>query len=134
MDLSSLEMKSDTIAMEVLHPVKHTPITLEDGTPMVVHVHGRYSSVYRSVQQAQQNARLKRTARGGKLTITSEEIAADRLDLVARCVASWNILVNGETPAVDRETVKRVFEKLPWLREQVEDAVEDSQGFLTNSD
>ena len=98
MDLNSLEVKKETATIALFHPTENTPLTNDDGTPMSVTVYGKYSRKYREIQQSQQNARLKRAERGGKMKLSASEIVADRLDLIVGCVESWNIQLDGEYP------------------------------------
>jgi hypothetical protein len=131
MDLSSLDKKSDIVDVALMNPRTNTPITNEDGTPMTISVSGKYSKVYREILDSQQNARIKRGQRNNKMTVTVQEIASDRLDLVSACTSSWNITLDGEKPVCDAKTAKVVYERFPFIREQVEDAMEDIQNFLT---
>lgn len=131
-DLSDLEKNSDTVVVELQHPHTFNPIMLDDGkTPMFVEVYGKYSERYKKIQTKQQDSRLKRAQRsGGRAPVSAEELTAERLSLVVACVKSWNIVFKGVTPECVPAEIQIVFEKLPWVRDQVEEAMEDSQRFL----
>lgn len=131
MDLKSLEVKSDTTTIVLYHPVDNVPIKNDDGTEMTVTIHGKYSAKYREIQQSQQNARLKRAERGGKMKLTAAELLADRMDLTVGCVDSWTIQLDGSTPECSPSNVRSVFERFPWMREQIEAEMEDTQAFLS---
>jgi len=131
MDLISLEVKSDTTTIVLYHPVDNVPIKNDDDTEMTVTIHGKYSAKYREIQQSQQNARLKRAERGGKMKLTAAELLADRLDLTVGCVDSWTIQLNGTTPDCTPEAIRTIFTRFPWMREQIEAEMEDTQAFLT---
>lgn len=131
MDLNSLEVKSDTTVVRLYHPSKNVPLQNDDGSDMTITIHGKYSKRYREIQQEQQNARLKRAERGGKMKLTAEEILADRLDLTVGCVDSWNIQLDGAVPEVNPNTVRSIFQRFPWMREQIEVEMEDTQAFLS---
>jgi hypothetical protein len=131
MDLTQFEKKSDTVVVELHNPVDFTPLVRNDGTPMTVEVYGKFSDKYKQVQNSQQNARLKRAQRsGGKVPVTAQELRAERLNLVVTCVKDWNIVLDGETPPCTPDSVKSVFDRLPWVMDQVEEAMEDTQAFL----
>lgn len=131
MDLNSLEVKSEHATITLFHPTENVALSNDDGTPMTVTVCGKYSRKYREIQQNQQNARLKRAERGGKMKLSAAEIVADRLDLVVGCVESWHIQLDGEYPDCSPALVRSVFERFPWMREQIEVEMEDSQAFLS---
>lgn len=131
MDLTQFEKKSDTVIVELHNPIDFTPLVLDDGTPMTVEVYGKFSDRYKQIQNSQQNARLKRAQRsGGKIPVTAQELRAERLNLVVSCVKSWNIVLDKKTPDCTPDSVKNVFERLPWVMDQVEEAMEDTQAFL----
>lgn len=131
MDLNDLEVKSDTTVVRLYHPITNTPLTNDDGSDMTITIHGKYSKRYRKIQQQQQNARLKRAERGGKMKLTAEEILADRMDLTCGCVDAWNIQLGGSVPELNQESVRNIFERFPWMREQIEIEMEETQAFLS---
>lgn len=131
MDLNKLEVKSDASTVRIYHPTTNIPLKNDDGSDMTITVHGKYSKRYREIQQEQQNARLKRAERGGKMKLTAEEILEDRLDLTCGCVDSWNIQLDGAVPELTKESVRTIFQRFPWMREQIEIEMEDTQAFLT---
>ena len=131
MDLNSLEVKSDTSVVKLYHPIHNTAMLNDDGSEMTITVHGKYSKRYREIQQNQQNARLKRAERGGKMKLTAEEILADRLDLTVGCVDSWNIQLDGSVPECTPANVRSIFQRFPWMRENIEIEMEDTQAFLS---
>jgi hypothetical protein len=132
MDLKSLEVKSETTTITLYHPVDNVPIKNDDGTDMTVTIHGKYSAKYREIQQNQQNARLKRAERGGKMKLTAAELLADRMDLTVGCVDSWSIQLDGSVPDCNTENVRAIFVRFPWMREQIEAEMEDTQAFLSS--
>jgi hypothetical protein len=131
MDLNSLEVKSETTTIHLHHPKTHVLLVNDDGSDMTITVHGKYSKRYRQIQQEQQNARLKRAERGGKMKLTAEEILADRHDLIVGCVESWNIQLDGKVPELSNESVRNIFERFPWMREEIENEMESTDAFLS---
>lgn len=130
MDLNSLEVKNDVATIAIYHPTENTIIKNDDGTDMTISVYGKYSRRYREIQQNQQNARLKRAERSNKLKLTASEIIADRLELTVGCVESWNIQLDGSVPPCTPDNIRSVFERFPWIREQIETEMEETQAFL----
>lgn len=100
----------------------------ETGAPMdgvTVTVVGSYSKRYREAV----DARANRKFRLGKVP-TPAEVRAETLHLYADCVTGWaGFEKNGQPHTCTREHVVEVFEKAPWIYEQVAQAVEDHAGF-----
>ena len=131
MDLMNIGTTKDTTDVTLYNPVNSEILKNEDGSEMTITVHGPYSKKYKSISHAQQNRRLQKAQRtGGKLNLTAEEIEAAGLDLLVKCVDGWNITLGGEQPACTEAKVREVFETLPWVREQVDAALGDTQAFL----
>lgn len=131
MDLGKIVQK-DTVEVE-LHLPNGTPLVNDDGTPMAVVLHGLYSEKYRSVVEKQQGDRIKRSQRmGGKPTIDPKEIRESRTTLLVSCTDSWTITLNGECPKCTEASVRQVYEKYPFIRDQVSDALEEPQAFLAD--
>jgi hypothetical protein len=132
MDLSSFK-KKDFTDVE-LHLPNYVPIVNDDGTPMTITVSGVYSAKYREALDLQQSARLKRVqASGGKMNMTQEELRTDRISFVVSMVTGWNVTLDGEKPDCTARAVRDVFDRLPFIYEQVDRALEDGQSFLETS-
>lgn len=131
MDLLNIGTAKETTDVTLYNPINSEVLRNEDGSEMTITVHGPYSKKYKAISHAQQNRRLQKAQRtGGKLNLTAEEIEASALDLLVKCVEAWNITIGGEQPAATEAKVREVFEKLPWVREQVDAALGDAQAFL----
>lgn len=131
MDLMNIGTTKETTDVVLYNPVNSEILTNEDGSEMTITVCGPYSKKYKSISHAQQNRRLMKAQRtGGKLNLTAEEIEASALDLLVKCIESWNITVGGKQPDCKESKVRELFEQLPWVREQVESALGDTQAFL----
>ena len=131
MDLMNIGTTKETTDVVLYNPVNSEVLRNEDGSEMTITVHGPYSKKYKAISHAQQNRRLQKAQRtGGKLNLTAEEIEASALDLLVKCVEAWNVTIGGEQPAATEAKVREVFEKLPWVREQVDAALGDAQAFL----
>lgn len=131
MDLMNIGTAKDTTDVVLYNPVNSEVLRNEDGSEMTITVHGPYSKKYKAISHAQQNRRLQKAQRtGGKLNLTAEEIEASALDLLVKCVEKWNITIGGEMPEATEAKVREVFEALPWVREQVDAGLGDTQAFL----
>lgn len=134
MDLSNIK-QSDTAVINLHLPdAEETPLINPDKTPMTVEVHGSYSEAYRTAIDNQQDRRIKKASRaGGKATFTAEEMRANRLELVVACVKAWNITIGGVCPPCTPEEVKKVVLEYPFIRVQIELAIETPEHFLETS-
>ena len=131
MDLMNIGKIKETTDVTLYNPINSEILLNEDGSEMVITVHGPYSKKYKSIAHAQQNRRLQKAQRtGGKLNLSAEEIEAAALDLLIKCVDGWNITLGGEQPDCTEAKVREVFTELPWVREQVDSALGDAQAFL----
>ena len=131
MDLMNIGTTKETTDVTLYNPINSEILKNEDGSEMTITVHGPYSKKYKAISHAQQNRRLQKAQRtGGKLNLSAEEIEAAALDLLVKCVDDWNITLGGEQPNCTEAKVREVFETLPWVREQVDAALGDTQAFL----
>lgn len=130
-DILSIGTPKETTEVTIYNPSTSEILMNADGTEMTVTVYGPYSKRYKQVAHAQQNRRLQRAQRtGGRVNLTAEEIEASALDLLVKCVSDWNITVGGEKPECTEAKVREIFEAVPWLKEQVDSGMMDSQAFL----
>jgi tRNA A37 methylthiotransferase MiaB len=132
MDLSNLIPKSDTIVVELKHPVTQEVLTKDDGKPQTITTYAPHSAQYKAVIHAQTNKRLQKAAKGKKMTFTSEEIEDSATNMLVDTTKDWDIQLEGKTPKFTPEAVRDVYDKLPWVKIQVLEAQEDLTSFLTN--
>jgi len=131
MGLNDIGVVKDTTDVELVHPKTGEILTNDDGTPMVVTVHGPYSSHYKAITHAQQNRRLAKAQRlGGKMTLTAEELEASSLDLLVKCTAGWKVTLEKGVEKFSEEKVREVYVKMPWVRDQIEAVFGDTRAFL----
>jgi hypothetical protein len=98
--------------------------------PVTITVVGTYSTVYRSALNRQRDRLVK--MRRAKLT--GDMVEEQQLDLMAACVLGWDGFFVGERPVpFTRENVKQVLATVPWIREQVDEAMSDHEGFTKGS-
>lgn len=131
MDLMNIGTTKETTDVTLYNPINSELLVNEDKSEMTITIHGPYSKKYKTISHAQQNRRLMKAQRtGGKLNLTAEELESSALDLLVKCVDGWSITLGGEKPECKESKVREVFETLPWVREQVDAALGDTQAFL----
>lgn len=98
--------------------------------PVTVRVAGTYSSLYRRTMDLQRDRMLKQR----RATLTSEQLARQTLELTASCILDWDGFTNGEAPFhCTSENKIMLLQRAPWIREQIEEAQNDHQGFFRNN-
>jgi len=119
-----------TLKIDDNHDVK---ITLPNGeeTDIVITVCGQDSDTYKAISRKQQNARLKDMQRGRKSAATAETLEERGLELLVACVTGWAGIQDGDKDLeCNAENVKMVFEKLPFVKEQIDVAIGDRANFM----
>lgn len=117
--------------IEIYHPKTNLALGI------TVTVCGTDSDTYKKIQRKQLNRRLEQQSRNRKMQMTAEELEAEALDVLVACTKAW---ATGQTAAIELnpdewldctpENVRRVYEELPWLKEQVDQAIGDRSNFL----
>lgn len=137
-DLKSLDTKSganEGFELEIVHPA-----TLE-GTGLFITVLGEDSDTYRKHSNEQQRRRLKKTVqRGvGAVDISVEDLDADALTLLSACTKSWRmkdsdkVLYEGKEFPCNAANAQRLYEDLPAVRAQVDQAIRNRANFTARS-
>jgi hypothetical protein len=133
MDLLSLAPKDDIIVVDIKHPVTEEPLLKDDGKPMTITVYLPHSVQYKTVVHENTNKRLQKLAKGKKgNTFTASELEEMTLDLVVKTTKDWNVQVDGKSPKFSEATAKELYDKLPWLKDQITDAQNDFEAYLGN--
>lgn len=148
--MSSLAKLSTTKPAEagaeisILHPTTDLPLGV------LITVYGSDSKVCKDIQRKQTNHRLEVGAKQRnkkKPTTSAELMEAEGLDLLVGCTKSWRTLIfdaegkpTGSRPQIELnddewldctpENVRRVYEELPWMKEQVDADIADRGNFL----
>lgn len=131
MDLATLDTSkaaSEGAIMEVQHPVEGTVLKDASGQPVTITLIGSDSDKVRKRQRLEINKRLKR---GNRAKITAEELDEDAVNLLSLCTVSWSgIEFESKTLDCTAENASMIYQRLPWLREQVDSFVGDRGNFL----
>ena len=137
MDLSTLEPTPDSVPVQLRHPTTNE-LMFDDATgspdkskPVTVSIVGMDSEQFRTRHRAIINRRLNA---GKKAKITAEEIEAESIDTIAACITGWQY-VGLDKKALDfsKANAKVLLTRLPWLREQLDEAIADRANFLKTS-
>ena len=130
MDLSTLEPIKDAATYRVRHPVTNELLEEKEG-PVTIDLLSADSDAFRTRQFAALNKRLRS---GKKPKLSAEDIDDEAIDLIAACITGWrNIELDGEAFPYSPDNAKALLRRLPWLREQLDEAIADRANFIRTS-
>ena len=130
MDLMDLTPKTDIIVVTIKHPLTDEPLKNEDGSDMTISIYAPYSKEYKTVVHGIATKRLKKAQGKGVKEFTMEDMEATTLESMAKTTKEWNITYGGEMPKLTEAKVKEVYDKVFWIRSQLEEAVNNSLDFM----
>ena len=130
MDLSTLLPTSDTITVILKHPVTDDVLMKDDGTEMSVTVYAPHSKEYKAAIREQTNKRIQKAQKNKKITFTAEEIDTASVELIAKTTKDWDLIFNKKQLKFSVAEATDLYQKLPWLKDQVIEAQEDYTSFL----
>ena len=65
------------------------------------------------------------------LTPAPEEVEQDGLELLAKCTRSWSgVVIDGKDVEFSHSNALMVYERFPWIKEQVDTAIGDRANFI----
>lgn len=127
MDLKSLQ-QADEADVEIVHPVTGKKLGI------AITVYGIDSPIARAAQNKLTNKRLARGARGLRGKVTAEEIDAETLEYLASLTKRWKgVEDGGHVVAFSMEAAVDIYQRFPWLRKQIDEAVGDRELFFPTS-
>lgn len=133
-DLNDLVPTSDTIDVVLKHPKTGEVLTNDDdGSEMTITVYANYTKEYKAAVYKQANLRIKKA--GSEVEIVDfdyEELEQASLELFSSVTKGWNITFNGEKPKFSTKKAKELYEKVFWIKPQVEEALATSADFMTD--
>ena len=129
MDLMNLTPTSDTLDVVLVHPSTLEPLLNDDKSEMTITMYAPHSKEYKAAVHIQTNKRLKQVQGKKKADITSESIEEATLEVLVKATKSWNNTYDGKKPECCAETAKEVYEKVFWIKDQLEEASTDLLDF-----
>jgi hypothetical protein len=131
MDLSQFEVTdSDLGVMRVRHPATGDELATEKGDAVTLTMIGMDSQRYREAQRKIIDVRLKNRSRAAALPSAGETEKAIVEGLAIAVVAWQNFGLGAEQTPCTTENVITAFDRLPWLRNQVDAFLGDRANFL----
>jgi membrane-associated HD superfamily phosphohydrolase len=130
MDLKDLTPSSETTEVTIVHPATLEMLVNNDKSPMTITMHSPHSKAYKSAIYEQTDKRLKKAQGKKSLEITAEELEDAAIELLAKTTKDWNITFDGEQPNFTVSKAKSIYSEVFWLREQIEEALNNSLDFM----
>jgi len=132
-DLATLDTSATAdkgAVMTLLHPVSRQPLRDGEGREVTLILAGQDSEAFRKAQRAATNKRLSAK---GRTKLTAEELEAEAIELLARCTLGWTgIAFDGRPLDHSAANAVRLYERLPWVREQADEFIADRANYLGN--
>ena len=133
MDITQLDLsEADYQTLHLCHP--STGLELvdeEDDTPVLIQLYSADSDTYRAAVRKFGNKKLNEK-KNRKQSI--EELEESSASLLATATHGWSGLKIGENElAFNFANAKKLYRDFPWIREQVEDFINDRSNFLKSA-
>lgn len=128
-DLNELNVEAadEGVWMQLEHPADGTPLENDQGQAMRIKLAGRDSERFKRIQRRLGDRRLS----GKKKNLSFREAESEALNLLANCTLDWEgIQENDEPVEFTDENVKRLYQKYPWIKDQVDEFITDRTNFL----
>ena len=132
MDISNFIPTVDTVDVEIKSPVDQSVMKNEDGTPMTITMYLPHSKEYKAVRHDQTNRRIQASQKKGGNKVTAQEIEAETIELLVKTTAGWNITYKEKQPKFSEEVAKEIYEKAPFIAEQLFEGVAEAEVFTKN--
>lgn len=130
MDLKDLAPTSDTVTVVIKHPGNGEVLKNDDKSDMTITMAAPHSKEYKKVLHEMNNKRLKQMSSKKQQEVSSEDLEEMLLDTLAKTTKEWNITYSGECPKLTVAKAREIYETVFWIRNQIEEAVADSLGFM----
>ena len=138
MDLAKFDTRktaSEGVAMVVRHPQTDEPLVDEkSGRPVTITLLGEDSDVYKQVSHRSSDERLKKRVKKGRIEIRTAEIERDALEVLVACTKDWDgIVLDGQGLEFTPDNARKLYTRIPFVRDQAAEFINDRANFLGNS-
>jgi hypothetical protein len=114
--------------MTLADPGTGEPLADEAGNPVTILLAGRDSKIYRKAQRTVTNRRLQKR---GSNTLTAERLESEANEVLSHCTLGWSgIVFQSEEMVCNYINSKKLYDHLPWVKEQVDEFVAERSNFL----
>lgn len=135
-DLNSIDTvkgANEGFDVQIYHPGTNEDLGI------TIRVLGKDADEFQKVSRAQSKKRMAKLTKGGFRNTTAlpvEEIEQDAIELLAACTKSWaqedkpTITVDGKELPYSKDNAVVLYERFPWIKEQVDVAMGDRANFI----
>jgi hypothetical protein len=127
-NIDTVKGSNEGFDVQIYHPGTNEDLGI------TITVLGKDSDEFQSVTRAQSKKRMARLNKGGfraATIITPEEIEQDAISLLAACTKKWSgVVVEGNAIECTTANATMLYERFPWIREQVDVAIGDRANFI----
>lgn len=120
MDLKDFEPKSDTLTISLLDS-NGNPIA-DENSAFTIDLYKAHTTQARKVLYELNDRAIER-----KRDAKTEEVYGDYYDKAARLTAGWDLIYDGAPLPFSVEKARELYEKFPWIIEQVYKAINESE-------
>lgn len=140
MDLASLDTvkkSSSGTFMPIKHPVTDE-VVMDEATkkPVAICLRGLDSPEYAAAQFRMADRRISKAVKKGRVdanAMRAEDVYNEQLDLLLDCTVGWEgVQLDGVTLEYNRDNARKLYLRLPFLREQAQTFIENRANFLGN--
>jgi len=145
MDISAIEQTGtlDTLSAaergapcHLVHPSTDTPLT-DNGVDLTITVKGSDAQVFEAQRDAASNKFLRNVGRRGG--VDQAEVRAQQIATLAAATVGWTLTekfmqlvgLPPETAAFNKANAIKLYSKVPWVREQVDQFAGQRANFLS---
>jgi hypothetical protein len=123
---------SNAVPITILHPKTRQPLRDAKGKEAFISVVSLDSPEVQKVQKAALNKRLKMR---GRVTMTADELEAERAEALVAATKDWYLVGLDGSPLdapLNDTTARTIYSDLrfSWIKEQVSEALDDRATFL----
>jgi len=123
---------SNAVPITILHPKTRQPLRDAAGKEAFISVVSLDSPEVQKVQKAALNKRLKMR---GRVTMTADELEAERAEALVAATKGWYLVGLDGSPLnapLNDTTARTIYSDLrfSWIKEQVSEALDDRATFL----
>ena len=128
--IDTVKGSNEGFDVQIYHPGTNEDLEIS------ISVLGKDSNAFQKVSRAQNKKRMTKMQKGGfrnVATVPIEEIEQDGIDLLAACTTGWTgIMIDGKEIAFSKDNAVMIYERFPWVKEQVDTAIGDRANFINS--
>jgi len=118
MDLTDFIPNDKPIEVLIKNPINDEPLFNKSGSEMSITVLSKYSREFKKIAY----------------DLSSEQDKEDTEDfgkkIIIKSILSWDITYEGKKVKLTEDKAKEVFDRLPWVADQVANAIWNEEAFI----